>query len=132
MEIKVRKFNEKTKAWDFETIPYDHRTLGVFYRPSSGTGNVVGALSVPSGFMAVVTAIKYIADSADTWFSVSGDYQDLHYLPAKGVDVVEGSPDAPVFVLDEGESAVFTVTNATASNYAVIPYGMLRAKAPRR
>jgi len=131
-EIRIRKFNEKTKAWDYEVLPYDHKTLGVFFRPSTATGNVVGAYVAPEGSYATITGIKMIADSADTWFSFSGDYHDLAYLPAKGAEIIEGDAENPVVVLNPGESIVAEVTNATASNYAVVIYGFVRPIAPTR
>ncbi len=133
MDIKIRKFNEKIKAWEHEKLPYDHKTLSVMFRPSSaGTANEIGAYTAPSGKIAVITAIKMIADSANTWFSFSGDYEDLHFLPAAGVDMIGGDPEKPLVVLDEGQSVNVTVTNATPSNYAVILYGMERDKKPVR
>jgi len=133
-EIRVRKFNPKVKSWDLEVLPYDAKTLAVMKETATANGELaLGSYSAPSGKFAIITGIKMIAESADTWFSFGGDYQDVHYLPAKGVDMITGSSDDPVTVLDSGESIVPTVSNAVSGiTYAVVLYGAERDKKPLR
>jgi len=131
--VRVREaFNPITKSFEPETLPYDAKPLFARRQTAPSSGDfTLGTFSVPSGKYAIITAIKYMSDSPDTWFSFGGDIVDFGYLPGAGVDVIEGSPDDPIATLDEGEQITSVVLSASSgSTYAVVIYGILRDKAP--
>jgi len=133
-EVRVRKWNPVTKAHELTTLPYDVKPIYTAKgAPTANGAYSVGTLSVEPGKYAIITGIKLIAESADTWFSIGGDISDVHYLPAKGADIIAGSPEDPYAVLDEGQTVTFVVENAVAGvNYAVTVYGAVREKKPQR
>jgi len=133
-EIRVRKWNPKTNAWELEVLPYDVKPIFVSRKTATANGPLdMGTYSVTSGKFAVITGIKFISETVETWFSIGGAVSDYHYMPAKGVDMLTGTAEDPVFTLDEGESVNFGVMNALSGvTYGIIIYGCEREKKPLR
>jgi len=132
VEIKaVKKYNPVTKALEGEEFPYDTKPLFANRVTATAAGDIdLGTFSVSSGKIAIVTGVKYAAESQNTWFSIGGDIKDFAYLAAAGEGGVAGSPKNPVWTLDEGQSVSPTVLGAGSGvTYAFVIYGRLRDKA---
>ena len=91
-DVRLHKWNPLTNALEYDVMPFDVKPLTTGRKTSTSAGDLsLGTYSVPSGKYAIITGIKFMAESQNTWFSIGGDASDLHYLPAKGTDVLAGT-----------------------------------------
>jgi hypothetical protein len=131
VEVKVvKKYNPRTRALEPEELPTDVKPLFAARQTATAAGDLnLGSYSVPTGKVGIITGVKYASSSQDTWFSFGGDLTDYAYIAGAGEGMLAGSPDNPVWTLDEGQSVVATVLGAQSGvTYAVVIYGRLRDK----
>jgi len=131
VEVKtVMKYNPRTRALEGEEMPTDVKPLFAARTTAASAGDLtLGTYSVPSGKIAIITGVKYASSSQDTWFSFGGSITDYAYLAAAGEGMIDGSPDNPVWTLDENETVIPVVLGAVSGQtYAVVIYGRLRDK----
>ncbi len=126
--MRVIKFNPVTKALEGDEYPYDVKPLFSAKKTATASGSLdMGAYTVPTNKIAIITGVKYAATTTDTWFEFSGGVTDYSYLAPAGEGMLAGSPDNPVWTLDQGEVVSCGVANAeSGATYAVVVYGRLR------
>lgn len=133
----VKKYNPRTKGLEPEEHPFDTGPLFTVRKQAESSGELVlGEFKCPNEVIAIITGVKYASTVDNTWFKFefSGvkEYyakEDYCYLVSAGEGMLVGSPDNPVWTLEEGNKVKIVVMNANENEiYAITIYGRYRSK----